>query len=116
MISVHASLADGRRSSFGSSKDGAVELERVTRELANHWSTTSNNAAFGTDYFARTAVAKSNILVNAPAETKYLYQDLDATGAVLVTLSWTVATFDTSAPSLALKLNWSLPKNPLSGW
>ncbi len=52
-------------------------------QLANNWSTTSNNAAFGTDYFARTAVAKSNILVNAPAETKYLYQDLDDSGARL---------------------------------
>lgn len=28
-------------------------------------------------------MAKSNILVNAPAETKYLYQDLDAAGARL---------------------------------
>jgi hypothetical protein len=40
-------------------------------------------AAFGTDYFTRTAVAKSNILVNAPAETKYFYQDLDAADARL---------------------------------
>lgn len=46
-------------------------------QLDNHWSTTNNNAAFGTDYFTRTAVAKSNILVNAPTETKYFYQDLD---------------------------------------
>ena len=49
-------------------------------QLGNGWSSTSNNAAFGTDYFARTACAKSNILVNAPRETKYLYQDLDAGG------------------------------------
>jgi hypothetical protein len=49
-------------------------------QLPNHWSTVSNPANFGTDYFARTAVARSNILVNAPAETKYLYQDLDADG------------------------------------
>ena len=47
-------------------------------QLGNGWSSTSNNAAFGTDYFARTAVAKSNILVNAPLETKYIYQDLDS--------------------------------------
>ena len=46
-------------------------------QLHDNWSTTSNNAAFGTDYFTRTAVAKSNILVNAPTETKYFYQDLD---------------------------------------
>ncbi|WP_246160518.1 DUF1254 domain-containing protein [Aureimonas fodinaquatilis] len=49
-------------------------------QLAHHWSSTDNNAAFGTDYFTRTAVAKSNILVNAPKETKYLYQDLDVNG------------------------------------
>jgi hypothetical protein len=52
-------------------------------QLPNHWSAVSNPAHFGTDYFARTAVARSNILVNAPAETKYLYQDLDAGGARL---------------------------------
>lgn len=52
-------------------------------QLPNHWSSVSNGAAFGTDYFARTAVARSNILVNAAAETKYLYQDLDGTGARL---------------------------------
>lgn len=46
-------------------------------QLDTRWSTTNNNAAFGTDYFTRTAVAKSNILVNAPTETKYFYQDLD---------------------------------------
>ena len=49
-------------------------------QLPHNWSTTSNNAAFGTDYFTRTAVAKSNILVNAPNETKYFYQDLDVAG------------------------------------
>jgi hypothetical protein len=51
--------------------------------LANHWTTITNGAAFGVDYFTRTAVAKSNILVNKENETKYLYQDLDATGARL---------------------------------
>jgi hypothetical protein len=35
-------------------------------------------AAFGTDCYTRTAVAKSNIFVNSPDETKYFYQDLDA--------------------------------------
>lgn len=42
-------------------------------QLPDHWSTTNNTAAFGTDYFTRTAVAKSNIFVNAPNETKYFY-------------------------------------------
>lgn len=49
-------------------------------QLPHHWSTTNNTAAFGTDYFTRTAIAKSNIFVNAPTETKYFYQDLDADG------------------------------------
>jgi hypothetical protein len=53
------------------------------QQLPYHWSTISNEAAFGTDYFTRTAVAKSNILVNAANETKYFYQDLDAAGARL---------------------------------
>jgi hypothetical protein len=48
--------------------------------LPNNWTTVDNSAQFGTDYFTRTAVAKSNILVNAPTETKYFYQDLDAAG------------------------------------
>ena len=51
--------------------------------LANHWTTITNGAAFGLDYFTRTAVAKSNILVNKDTETKYLYQDLDAAGGRL---------------------------------
>jgi hypothetical protein len=70
-----------------------LQFRNWGQQLANHWSTTSNNAAFGTDYFTRTAVAKSNILVNAPAETKYLYQDLDATGARLNGANYYTVTF-----------------------
>ncbi len=36
------------------------------KQLPAHWNTVSNGAAFGTDYFTRTAVAKSNIFVNKP--------------------------------------------------
>jgi hypothetical protein len=49
-------------------------------QLPNHWSTTDNSARFGTDYYSRTAVAKSNIFANCPEETKYFYQDLDCNG------------------------------------
>jgi hypothetical protein len=49
-------------------------------QLPHCWSTQINGAAFGTDYFTRTAVGKSNIFVNKPSETKYFYQDLDASG------------------------------------
>jgi len=51
--------------------------------LPYNWTTQSNGARFGTDYFTRTAVAKSNIFVNAPNETKYFYQDLDDKGQQL---------------------------------
>ncbi len=56
------------------------QFRNYGRQLPHHWSTISNEAAFGTDYFTRTAVAKSNIFVNSPNETKYYYQDLDANG------------------------------------
>lgn len=56
------------------------EFRNFGLQLPNNWSTTSSNAAFGTDYFTRTAIAKSNIFVNASNETKYFYQDLDSDG------------------------------------
>ncbi|MGB9476036.1 MAG: DUF1254 domain-containing protein, partial [Candidatus Udaeobacter sp.] len=59
------------------------QFRNYGQQLPHHWSTISNEAAFGVDYFTRTAVAKSNILVNSPNETKYFYQDLDASGARL---------------------------------
>jgi hypothetical protein len=52
-------------------------------QLPYHWSTQDNGAAFGSDYFTRTAVAKSNIFVNKPNETKYFYQDLYSNGVRL---------------------------------
>jgi hypothetical protein len=59
------------------------EFRNWGQQLPHHWSTIANEAAFGTDYFTRTATAKSNILVNSPNETKYFYQDLDESGARL---------------------------------
>lgn len=59
------------------------EFRHYGLALPHHWSTTDNTARFGNDYFTRTAVAKSNIFVNAPDETRYFYQDLDADGARL---------------------------------
>lgn len=60
--------------------DPLLQFRNWGIELPHHWSTITNGAHFGTDYFTRTAVAKSNILVNAPNETRYFYQDLDAAG------------------------------------
>jgi hypothetical protein len=59
------------------------EFRNYGEQLPHNWSTISNEATFGSDYFTRTAVAKSNIFVNSPNETKYFYQDLDAAGARL---------------------------------
>jgi hypothetical protein len=59
------------------------QFRNYGQQLPQNWTTISNEAAFGTDYYTRTAVAKSNILVNSPNETKYFYQDLDAGGARL---------------------------------
>jgi hypothetical protein len=56
------------------------EFRNFGQQLPRCWSTLSNGADFGTDYFTRTAVAKSNIFVNRPSETRYFYQDLDDSG------------------------------------
>lgn len=56
------------------------QFHNYGQPLPHHWSTISNESSFGTDYFTRTAVAKSNILVNSPNETKYFYQDLESQG------------------------------------
>ena len=75
--------------------------------LANHWTTITNGAAFGLDYFTRTAVAKSNILVNKDTETKYLYQDLDAAGGRLNGANRYVVSFPKGAVP-PVKGFWSL--------
>lgn len=51
--------------------------------LQHQWTTQKNGARWGTDYFTRTAAAKSNIFVNRPQETTYFYQDLDSNGVRL---------------------------------
>jgi hypothetical protein len=56
------------------------EFRNYGIQLPHHWSTVTNGARFGIDYFTRTAVAKSNIFVNQPNETRYFYQDLDEMG------------------------------------
>src|SRR5262249_39535193 len=42
------------------------QFRNYGQQRPHNWSTISNEAAFGTDYFTRTAVAKSNIFVNSP--------------------------------------------------
>ncbi|MBY5591900.1 DUF1254 domain-containing protein [Rhizobium leguminosarum] len=81
--SLMAAMVDEAKKAETELVDPLLQFRNWGVQLDGHWSTTSNNAAFGTDYFTRTAVAKSNILVNAPNETKYFYQDLDGAGARL---------------------------------
>ncbi|MBS0342365.1 MAG: DUF1254 domain-containing protein [Proteobacteria bacterium] len=47
------------------------------------WTVARNGAQFGTDYYTRTAVARSNIFVNRASEASYFYQDFDESGARL---------------------------------
>jgi hypothetical protein len=75
--------------------------------LPSNWTTQSNGAEFGSDYFTRLAVAKSNIFVNKPNETKYFYQDLDSSGRRLNGRnSYTVTFAKDQVPSV--KGFWSL--------
>jgi hypothetical protein len=60
-----------------------IEFRNFGVQLPRYWSTQNNGADFGTDYFARTATAKSNMFVNKPNETKHFYQDLDDSGRLL---------------------------------
>jgi len=59
------------------------EFRNYGLPLPANWTTQSNGAQFGNDYYTRLAVAKSNIFVNKPNETKYFYQDLDSSGGRL---------------------------------
>jgi hypothetical protein len=74
--------------------------------LPYNWTTVKNGAAFGTDYFTRTAVARSNIFVNKPNEAKYFYQDLDASGRRLNGANRYAVTFPKGEPPV--KGFWSL--------
>ena len=58
-----------------------LEFHNFGVSLPHHWTTVLNSAEFGTDYYTRTAVAKSNIFINRPRETRYFYQDFDRDGA-----------------------------------
>jgi hypothetical protein len=59
------------------------EFRNFGIQLPYNWCTIANGAEFGTDYLTRTAVAKSNILVNSPIQARYFYQDLDNDGGRL---------------------------------
>jgi hypothetical protein len=77
---LKAVLADAAADADDELVDPLFQFRKYGVPLPNNWTTIRNGAAFGTDYFTRTAVAKSNIFVNRNNETKYFYQDLDSTG------------------------------------
>ncbi len=56
------------------------ELSHAGQRLPGHWISLSNGAAFGDDYWTRTAVAKSNPFVNREQEAKYFYLEHAADG------------------------------------
>ena len=66
-----------------------------------------NSAEFGTDFYTRTAIAKSNIFINRPRETRYFYQDLDNRGERLTGASRYTVTFD-ALPPVDAKGFWSI--------
>lgn len=87
--------------------DPLFQFRNYGLQLPDHWSTISNGASFGTDYFSRTAAAKSNIFVNKQNETKYFYQDLDAAGGRLNGANKYTVTFAKGAEP-PVKGFWSL--------
>lgn len=52
-------------------------------KIANGWNRPFNNAAFGTDYLTRLAIAKSNIFENNVRETAYIFREEDGEGRPL---------------------------------
>jgi hypothetical protein len=80
---LHAALVASAVEADEKILEPLFEFHNYGIPLAHHWTTQNNGAEFGTDYFTRAAVAKSNIFVNAPNETKYFYQDFDSSGAQL---------------------------------
>lgn len=83
-----------------------LQLRSFGLPLPHNWGTIANGAAFGTDYFTRTAVARSNILVNKEIETKYFYQDLDRDGNRLNGANSYAVTF--AKGDIPVKGFWSL--------
>jgi hypothetical protein len=82
-----------------------LEFRNFGVPLPHNWTTVINSAEFGTDYYTRTAVAKSNIFINRPRETRYFYQDLDKEGARLNGSRRYTVTFNPLPP---VKGFWSL--------
>jgi hypothetical protein len=73
--------------------------------LPDNWTTVINSAECGIDYSTRTAIAKWNIFINRPRETRYFYQDLDKRGVRLTGASRYTISFKQLPP---IKCFWSI--------
>ena len=90
---IRQAMTDGAKEADEKLVKPLFQFRNYGQRLPHNWTTISNEARFGTDYFTRTAVAKSNIMVNSPDETKYFYQDLDVNGARLNSANRYTVTF-----------------------
>jgi hypothetical protein len=80
---IKAAIVDEAKQAQQQLVEPLLQFRNYGIPLPYNWTTAINGAKFGTDYFTRTAVARSNIFVNKPNEAKYFYQDLDAPGGRL---------------------------------
>jgi hypothetical protein len=66
---IKQAMTEGAREADEKLVKPLFQFRNYGQQLPHNWTTISNESAFGTDYYTRTAVAKSNILVNSPNET-----------------------------------------------
>jgi|GEM_PF-2562457 len=62
---IMAAMVDEARKAEVELVDPLLQFRNWGVQLDSHWSTTNNNAAFGADYFTRTAVAYTSPSTNA---------------------------------------------------
>ncbi len=77
---IRQAVVEGARDAHERLVKPLAQFRHHGRRLAHHWGTIDNAAAFGTDYFSRTAAARSNLLGGACDEIKHFHLDLDAGG------------------------------------
>jgi len=80
---LHKALTEAASDADAKLVKPLLEFRNFGIPLPYNWTTVINSAEFGTDYFTRTAVARSNTFINRPRETRYFYQDFDSKGGRL---------------------------------
>jgi hypothetical protein len=102
---LRAALAEAAAEADETLVGPLLEFRNFGVRLPHNWTTVVNSAEFGTDYYTRTAVAKSNTFINRPRETRYFYQDLDRDGGRLTGAQRYTVTFTQVPP---VKGFWSI--------